>query len=198
MISVPPEVNVSPEEAVADLEECMDEEEGKDVQATCRQNGLEESLLKLRDTYHQDHNTHHDHHHNHHLGNSDLMGSRASKVSNLSVKIKLRHTHFWRRSVFWQMYILQFCSVLPGLYFAFNYREYGLFKFDDDRYVAFVGGVAMLSNGISRPCWGVLYDKFGYKRLMLVVFPTQFASLLGMTYIEGRFMFLVAIRSFLI
>eukprot|EP01016_Furgasonia_blochmanni_P030938 TRINITY_DN3204_c0_g3_i7.p1 TRINITY_DN3204_c0_g3~~TRINITY_DN3204_c0_g3_i7.p1 ORF type:complete len:332 (-),score=24.09 TRINITY_DN3204_c0_g3_i7:26-1021(-) len=191
MVSVPPEVTEDPEDldSIESPREAPVEAEAiVDYQSNKGENNLEASLLQIKISDHRSTSQH----------KASLIASHASRVSNLSVMVHLSDTCFWKRGVFWQLYFLQFTSLLPGLYFAFNYRSYGLFKFNDDKLMAYVGGISMLCNGASGPCWGVLFDSFGFKRVMLLIILLQFAVLECLTYLQDPMLYLAAVSAVLV
>jgi nitrate/nitrite transporter NarK len=57
------------------------------------------------------------------------------------------------------------------LYIASNYKGIALQSpaLQSDRYLALVGALGGVTNGLSRPIWGSLYDRFGFRQTLYIV-----------------------------
>jgi OFA family oxalate/formate antiporter-like MFS transporter len=76
-----------------------------------------------------------------------------------------------RTSTFWIMW-LSIALVAQGpLYVASNYKGIALQSpaLQSDRYLALVGALGGVTNGLSRPIWGSLYDRFGFRQTLYIV-----------------------------
>ena len=53
----------------------------------------------------------------------------------------------------------------------------------DDQFLALIGSISSLCNGLSRPIWGSLYDKFGYKIIMSIICFIATIFLASLTFV---------------
>jgi hypothetical protein len=54
-------------------------------------------------------------------------------------------------------------STMPFAGFvAFYYKEYGMTKINDDRFLTILGSIASIVNGLARLFFGILMDKVKY------------------------------------
>ena len=53
----------------------------------------------------------------------------------------------------------------------------------DDQFLALIGSISSLCNGLSRPIWGSLYDKFGYKIVMSIICFIATIFLASLTFV---------------
>ena len=56
---------------------------------------------------------------------------------------------------------------------ANNYKIYGLTKIDDDQFLTIVGSLGSVSNGCSRAFWGIMMDRFGFRKLFFIITAIQ-------------------------
>ena len=54
-----------------------------------------------------------------------------------------------------------------------NYKIYELSIIDDDQFVTIAGSLGSISNGLTRPLWAAFFDKFGFKKVFLVLVIIQ-------------------------
>ena len=52
---------------------------------------------------------------------------------------------------------------------AFNYKEYGNTRIDDDSFLTTVGSVGAIFNGFGRLIFGMLFDRFSFKSLSSII-----------------------------
>jgi hypothetical protein len=55
------------------------------------------------------------------------------------------------------------------MFVAFNYKEFGLTKIDNDRILTVTGSVGGLLNGLSRAFWGYLLDKYSFNKISAII-----------------------------
>jgi len=65
-----------------------------------------------------------------------------------------------------------------SLFMANNYKIFGLVKIEDDSFLTIVGSVGSVCNGGSRALWGILMDKFGFKKIFFLILVVQVTSTL--------------------
>ena len=61
------------------------------------------------------------------------------------------------------------CASCYGLFVATLYKSYGYKRGYSDSFLTWVGSVAALMNGSSRPFWATLMDKLGFKRIFILI-----------------------------
>jgi MFS family permease len=60
---------------------------------------------------------------------------------------------------------MNICSMVWGCYIMSNYKIYGLtFGYDDKFLSLIVGNIACFGNGLFRYFFGIMYDKFGFRK----------------------------------
>mmetsp|Transcript_109248 Transcript_109248/g.189551 ORF Transcript_109248/g.189551 Transcript_109248/m.189551 type:complete len:446 (+) Transcript_109248:77-1414(+) len=76
---------------------------------------------------------------------------------------------------FWKMWFAIAFSGQVGLYIATVYKSIALGApaLRDDAYLSIVGAVGALSNGLTRPVWGIIYDRLGFRLCFSVVAGIQ-------------------------
>ncbi|KAL4478652.1 hypothetical protein ABPG74_006887 [Tetrahymena malaccensis] len=79
-------------------------------------------------------------------------------------------------SIFLAILCLSFGSLINANYKSIA-KDYG---FKSDSFQALVGSLAGIANGISRPIWAGLLDKFKYKNLLILVICLQIATCLSL------------------
>lgn len=60
-------------------------------------------------------------------------------------------------------------SVPFGMFIAFNYKEYGSIKIEDDSFLTAVGSCGAIFNGLGRLVFGMLFDKFSFKFISTII-----------------------------
>ena len=64
-----------------------------------------------------------------------------------------------------------------------NYKVYGLINIKDDQFITLIGSLGSICNGLSRPIWAILFDKYGFKKAftVLLVLQVQYVSYSSLT-----------------
>ena len=65
--------------------------------------------------------------------------------------------------------VIGILSVGLGVLVNSNYKTIGKKVILDDYFMTIVGSLANVANGISRPIWSCLFDKYPFKRLISVI-----------------------------
>ena len=60
-----------------------------------------------------------------------------------------------------------------GLMISVQFKDYGLKQINDDQFLTMVGSIGAVCNGGGRMIWGVLYDKFSFKKAYFFLLVTQ-------------------------
>ena len=74
--------------------------------------------------------------------------------------------------------IMTLCYLFPNL-MNFCFKSIGLQYLQNDAYVTLVGSLAAIVNAVSRLAVGILYDKFGFLRVELVIIGLEIVTSLG-------------------
>ena len=56
---------------------------------------------------------------------------------------------------------------------ANNYKIYGIEEIADDTFLTLVGSIGSVCNGFSRAAWAMLMDRFGFRRIFLIMMIIQ-------------------------
>jgi len=70
---------------------------------------------------------------------------------------------------FWSLYITFFCNGMGITYMAGYWKIYGQNCSFDDQYLATIGSVSSVANGLGRIMWGKIADRTDYKTAMVCV-----------------------------
>eukprot|EP01016_Furgasonia_blochmanni_P034086 TRINITY_DN3637_c0_g1_i7.p1 TRINITY_DN3637_c0_g1~~TRINITY_DN3637_c0_g1_i7.p1 ORF type:complete len:285 (+),score=61.27 TRINITY_DN3637_c0_g1_i7:56-856(+) len=106
-------------------------------------------------------------------------------------ELSVFQTGFYFDITFIHYFYMAFCAIAPGFYFAFNYKEYGIYRFNDDSYMTTVGSVSFFLNGISRLIWGILYDCMSFKTLKYIMLSSQLMVSVSIYFLESKFMYMI-------
>mmetsp|Transcript_45379 Transcript_45379/g.68444 ORF Transcript_45379/g.68444 Transcript_45379/m.68444 type:complete len:272 (-) Transcript_45379:238-1053(-) len=104
--------------------------------------------------------------------------------SNITEEDKEDAVAIWgalKTRTFWNLWICMVLSASAGLNVVTVYKMYGN-TFDtlqDDSYLALVGGIGSIANGLGRTFWGMLQDKLGSKRPFMLLTTVQGVMMLS-------------------
>lgn len=70
-----------------------------------------------------------------------------------------------------------FFSISNGYFIATNFKNYGITKIPDDRFLTLVGSLSSLCNGGGRLLCGLLYDKFKFKKVYMLLLLIQMVNI---------------------
>lgn len=79
---------------------------------------------------------------------------------------------FKSRAVYFMM-IMIFCSTAYGYFVASNFKNYGIMKISEDSFLTLIGSLSSFFNGGGRFFWGLISDKFGFKKTYLTILIIQ-------------------------
>jgi len=72
------------------------------------------------------------------------------------------------------VFCLNFIFLVYAMGIVGMYKNYGLEEINDDAFLSLVGSIGAVFNGLSRPLWAALYDRYGFKTIFVSI------SLLGL------------------
>ena len=82
-----------------------------------------------------------------------------------------------RGATFWKLWLAILLATAAGLNTQGLYKVYatagGAPALDDDRFLAALGGVAQLANGVARPAWGLIFDARGTRGPLTALLGAQ-------------------------
>ena len=84
---------------------------------------------------------------------------------------------------FWLLFCMAVCSVTPGLYVINSYKTFGSKEINNDEFLAVVGSVSSVFNGIFRYLWGQLMDKTSFKISYAILICTQTLLVMTLYYV---------------
>ncbi|KAK8799743.1 hypothetical protein WA158_006291 [Blastocystis sp. Blastoise] len=76
---------------------------------------------------------------------------------------------------FWEIWCTFFIVAQVVLFISSYYKFIAMSFITDDQFMALIGSISSLFNGFSRPLWGYMSDRFGYKITMSII-----CSILGL------------------
>ncbi|KAK8799744.1 hypothetical protein WA158_006292 [Blastocystis sp. Blastoise] len=92
----------------------------------------------------------------------EITAMKNSIKEGLSVSAAMKT---WK---FWEMFIFLFLVCQVVLFISSFYKSIAQNTITDDQFIALIGSISSLCNGVFRPIWGTLYDLFGYKIMMSI------------------------------
>ena len=78
-----------------------------------------------------------------------------------------------------------YMSVSNGYFMATNFKNYGITKISDDQFLTLVGSLGSVFNGAGRFFWGLLSDKFNFKKVYLTVLIIQLVNIATLRFISS-------------
>ncbi|CAG9328311.1 unnamed protein product [Blepharisma stoltei] len=97
-------------------------------------------------------------------------GSDGIKLEKRSLKLK----DILKQSLFWKLSLNFYFFVAPYAFLFTNYKSIGLTKHKNDHLFSYLGSIGFVTSCISRIFWGILVDKYGWKRVTIVSGAIQF------------------------
>ncbi|OMJ89822.1 hypothetical protein SteCoe_7903 [Stentor coeruleus] len=90
-----------------------------------------------------------------------------------------------KTKMFWVIFAMGFCSIMPGIYLASAYKSFGKEKINDDEFLTIVGSVGSIFNGSFRYFWGQVMDKTSFKISYSILLALQAALIVTLYYIAS-------------
>ena len=69
--------------------------------------------------------------------------------------------------------IIGILSIGFGILISQNYKSIGKAVIVDDKFMTLVGSLGNVANGLSRPMWSTLNDKYSFKFLMTIILISE-------------------------
>ena len=86
-------------------------------------------------------------------------------------------------TAFWKLLVCCFLSMLYCMYLAPAFKDFGMLHFQDDHYLATVGGLAAVFNGGSRFVWAEVVENIGFKRGYFIVVGIEVVTSASIFYL---------------
>ena len=81
-------------------------------------------------------------------------------------------------------------SIPFGAFVAFNYKEYGETLTQDDELITLIGSLGALSNSASRIFWCWLFDKYSWRRILLILNTTQIICVFLIIFVKNPYFYI--------
>ena len=69
----------------------------------------------------------------------------------------------------WQMIMMHFCTTYFCYILTNTYRAFGQLNLMNEKVLSALSKTSAVLNGIARICWGGLFDKYGFKKLYVII-----------------------------
>ena len=80
------------------------------------------------------------------------------------------------------------------MFIAFNYKEYGMLKIDDDSFLTTIGSFGAIFNGVGRLFWGVMFDKFSFRVISSLINAVLLGTAIIVPFmVENQYLYLVIV-----
>jgi sugar phosphate permease len=80
--------------------------------------------------------------------------------------------------------VLTLTSSIPfGMFIAFNYKEYGMLRIEDDSFLTVIGSCGAIFNGLGRFFWGFMFDKFSFRVISSLINALLHAGALTISFL---------------
>lgn len=80
------------------------------------------------------------------------------------------------------------------MFIAFNYKEYGMLKIENDSFLTVIGSCGAIFNGLGRFFWGFLLDRFSFKIISAFINGLLLvAALLVSLLVQNEYLYLVGV-----
>lgn len=89
-----------------------------------------------------------------------------------------------KSKAFYLIISLMYLSVCNGYFMAANFKGYGITKISDDRFLTLVGSISSLCNGGARFMWGLITDRFPFKKIYMVILIIQMIEIATLRFIS--------------
>ena len=92
---------------------------------------------------------------------------------------------------YYLLFMLMF-SITNGLFLAANFKNLGILRISDDNFLNFVGSVGAISNGSGRIIWGIIMDKWEFKKTYVFILIIQIFESFSLIFImQYQFLYMI-------
>ncbi|KNB43901.1 oxalate:formate antiporter [Blastocystis sp. subtype 4] len=119
--------------------------------------------------------------------------TETSLVTTQSTKKSLTMKEAAKTSKFWEIWVTLLCASMTNIFVSSFYKFFGQSFIEDDFFLVLVGSISSVCNGLCRPFWGSMMDRFGYKKSMgsMLCLFCVFIGTFNFTKVGGKWMFMV-------
>eukprot|EP01015_Nassula_variabilis_P004189 TRINITY_DN1289_c0_g1_i16.p1 TRINITY_DN1289_c0_g1~~TRINITY_DN1289_c0_g1_i16.p1 ORF type:complete len:415 (+),score=30.95 TRINITY_DN1289_c0_g1_i16:414-1658(+) len=125
------------------------------------------------------------------LDEFQIENSTKTTVEDASPEKTLYQSKFWTQPNFWCLFFCTSFTLLPGYYVLFRFKQYGLKIFKDDYFMTKLSSIAFLFAGLCRFLFGLLFDKFGYKKVAFCIQVLLFVLVGSLPFVTNQWVFLI-------
>ena len=118
--------------------------------------------------------------------------SDAQMISKSEVKVSRTITfgQMMKNRTIWYYFILMFFGLASTSYIMVTYKIIGVTHINDDHFLAFVGTAMFVISSAGRLIFGILFDLFSYKKIMITCYLFNTVQLLLLEFcLDNRFLF---------
>lgn len=128
---------------------------------------------------------------------NSIFTNNLDDSEEVEMTIDLKRTSACLHSVrFWQYFFLMILSQMFGGYFSYVFKQIGLANNIEDSYLTFAASAASIVQCITRLVFGMLYDKYGFRPLFILLMCVNIAnSLLCYPLRSSTSLFLICIET---
>lgn len=99
--------------------------------------------------------------------NNDNRNINTNNIHNDTNTLPIREV--FKDSRIWQMIMMYFCTTYFCYILTNTYRAFGQLNLINEKILSKLSTTSALLNGIARICWGCLFDKYGFKKLYVII-----------------------------
>lgn len=107
-----------------------------------------------------------------------IDNSKISTSNDQGEMGSLSMSQIIRTKNFWLMCMMAFCSICSGFYIVGNYKIFGQYYIQNDKFLAAIGSAGSITDGSLRFFWGVLLDCTSFKKAYGFMLVLEIASLI--------------------
>ena len=98
--------------------------------------------------------------------------SDIEKSNEITVKVErtLTFVQVIKMGKFWYFYVLMFLGLACTSYILVTYKIIGIIYINDDHFLAYIGTAMFAIGSIGRLGFGLLFDIFSYKKIMIICY----------------------------
>lgn len=89
-----------------------------------------------------------------------------------------------KTKAFYLIFGMMYLTIANGYFMATNFKGYGITKINDDQFLTLVGSLSSLCNGGGRLFWGLISDKFAFKKVYGTILVIQMIEIITIRFIS--------------